>query len=109
MPRRAGVLVIRGPNFVGFTSCQFDKERTGGSTIISVCWRGRHRALETAREQGALFWELRAALSLGRLRIWQNRPEEVRAVLAFVYDRFTEAFETADLRAARGILALPPV
>jgi predicted ATPase/DNA-binding winged helix-turn-helix (wHTH) protein len=75
------------------------------SAAAETCYNG---ALETAREQGALFWELRAALSLARLRVRQNRRDEARAVLAPVYDRFTEGFETADLRAARAILALPP-
>jgi hypothetical protein len=59
-----------------------------------------------AREQGALFWELRAALSLARLKATQGRPEAKR-VLTPVYDRFTEGFETADLRAARAMLELP--
>jgi hypothetical protein len=39
----------------------------------------------------------------------EGRPDEARVVLAAVYDRFTERFETADLRAAGGMLALPPV
>ena len=60
-----------------------------------------------AREQGALFWELRAALSLARLKATQGRPEEAKRVLTPVYDRFTEGFETADLRAARAMLELP--
>lgn len=61
-------------------------------------------AMETAREQGALFWELRAALSLARLREMQDQSEEARRALAPVYDRFTEGFETADLLCARTML-----
>jgi tetratricopeptide (TPR) repeat protein len=61
-------------------------------------------ALDVAQEQGALFWELRAAISLARLRVRQDRQDDARQVLAPVYDQFTEAFETADLRAARAIL-----
>jgi tetratricopeptide (TPR) repeat protein len=65
-------------------------------------------ALELARKQGALFWELRIALSIARLRTSQGRHHEAKALLAPVYDRFTEGFETADLRAARVMLGLLP-
>ena len=61
-------------------------------------------AIDVAREQGALFWELRAAMSLARLRVRQDRHYDARQVLSPVYDRFTEGFETADLRCARAIL-----
>jgi predicted ATPase len=63
-----------------------------------------HAALDVAREQGALFWELRAALSLARLRMSQDRQNAARAILAPVYGRFTEGFETADLRGAKALL-----
>jgi predicted ATPase/DNA-binding winged helix-turn-helix (wHTH) protein len=62
------------------------------------------KALDVAQEQGALFWELRAAMSLARLRVRQDRHNDARQVLAPVYDRFTEGFETADLRSAKAIL-----
>jgi len=61
-------------------------------------------AIETAREQGALLWELRTALSLARLRLTQGRRDEARHLLAPVYDRFTEGFGTPDLRASRALL-----
>jgi predicted ATPase/DNA-binding winged helix-turn-helix (wHTH) protein len=62
------------------------------------------RALADAREQEALFLELRAALSLARLRIRQGRHAGARQILAPAYDRFTEGFETADPRQARDML-----
>jgi predicted ATPase len=66
-------------------------------------------AIDLAREQGALFWELRAASSLARLRVRQDRPDDARGILAPVYDRFTEGFATADLRSAKALLeSLPP-
>jgi tetratricopeptide (TPR) repeat protein len=65
-------------------------------------------ALEMAQRQSALFWELRAALSLARLKVGQDRQDEARNVLAPVYDRFTEGFETPDLRAARALLETLP-
>ena len=77
-----------------------------------------NQAAQIAREQGALFWELRVALSVARLRVSlsvarlrvsQGRHHEARAPLAVVYDRFTEGFATADLQAARTLLErLPP-
>jgi len=67
------------------------------------------QAARMAREQNALFWELRIALSLARLRVTQRRDAEARSLLRPVYDRFTEGFEAADLRDARAILdASPP-
>jgi non-specific serine/threonine protein kinase len=68
------------------------------------------RGAKVAHGQDALFWELRLALSLARLRVTQARHREARQILAPVYDRFTEGFGTADLRAARATLdALPLV
>jgi predicted ATPase/DNA-binding winged helix-turn-helix (wHTH) protein len=66
------------------------------------------RALAVAREQGALLWELRAALSLARLRIGQGRQDDARQILAPVYNRFTEGFETEDLKQAKGLLQQLP-
>jgi predicted ATPase/DNA-binding winged helix-turn-helix (wHTH) protein len=67
-----------------------------------------NRAGEIASEQGALFWELRVALSLARLRLTQGRNNEARQVLGPVYDRFTEGFDTSDLRSARTLLESLP-
>lgn len=65
-------------------------------------------ALNWAHRQDALSWELRAPTSLARLRANRGRTDEARQVLAPVYDRFTEGFETADVRAAKAMLdALP--
>ncbi|HET9847591.1 MAG TPA: winged helix-turn-helix domain-containing protein [Candidatus Dormibacteraeota bacterium] len=61
-------------------------------------------AIDVAQEQGALSWELRAATSLARLRYDQTRCAEASALLQPVYDRFTEGFDTADLKAAKAFL-----
>jgi predicted ATPase len=61
-------------------------------------------AIERARRQGALSLELRAAMSLTRLWRVQGRPAEGMALLQPVYDRFTEGFDTADLKAAKALL-----
>ena len=62
------------------------------------------RSLDLARRQGALSWELRTATSLARLWRTQDRLSDARNLLVAVYARFTEAFETADLRTTKGLL-----
>ena len=64
-----------------------------------------HQALEVARRQDALSWDLRAAMSLARLWRGQERVSQARKLLAPVYRRFTEGFGTADLIAAKALLA----
>ena len=68
-----------------------------------------YRAIDVAQQQGALFWELRAASSLARLRVAQHRPDDARRILAPVYERFAEGFGTADLRAAKAMLETLPL
>ena len=63
-----------------------------------------HRALETARQQQAKSWELRAATSLARLWGEQGRRAEARDLLAPVYGWFTEGFDTPDLKEAKALL-----
>jgi predicted ATPase len=62
------------------------------------------KALSIAREQEAKLWELRAAVSLARLRRNQARRAETRDLLAPIYGWFTEGFETPDLKEAKGLL-----
>jgi predicted ATPase len=62
------------------------------------------QALEQARPQGALSWELRAATSLARLLRDQRRFDGAIALLQPVYQRFTEGFETADVKTANALL-----
>jgi predicted ATPase/class 3 adenylate cyclase len=61
------------------------------------------KALSIAREQEAKLWELRAAASLARLRRDQGRRAEARELLAPVYGRFTEGFDTPDLKEAKAL------
>jgi len=65
------------------------------------------QALDWARRQGALSWELRAATSVARRLRDHGRPVDATAVLRPVYDRFTEGFGTADLIAAKQLLDEP--
>jgi predicted ATPase len=62
------------------------------------------QALDWARRQGALSWELRAATSFARLLRDQGRSADALALLQPVYDRFTEGFDTADLKTAKALL-----
>lgn len=62
-----------------------------------------NRAVGAARERQAKSWELRAATNLARLYRRQGRVNEARNTLAGVLGWFTEGFDTADLREARGL------
>jgi predicted ATPase len=62
------------------------------------------KALRIAREQDAKMWELRAAVSLARLRRDQGHRSEARDLLAPVYGWFTEGFDTSDLKQAKTLL-----
>ena len=60
------------------------------------------RAIDIARSQGARLFELRAAMSLARLR--QRQGKEACPQLGEVYGWFTEGFETKDVQEARALL-----
>ena len=62
------------------------------------------KALAVARAQQAKSLELRAAASLARLWQAQGKPVEARELLAPVYERFTEGFDTTDLKEAKALL-----
>src|SRR5260370_11871722 len=62
------------------------------------------QALDWARQQCALSWELRAATSLARLLGKQGRSADGLPILQPVYERLTEGFNTADLIAAKQLL-----
>ncbi len=61
-------------------------------------------AMDVAQRHQARSLELRAAISLARLRCEQGKPTEARQALAPVYGWFSEGFDTPDLRAARELL-----
>src|SRR6266576_2540749 len=62
------------------------------------------QALDRASQQGELSWELRAAMSLARLLGDQGRSVVAITCLQPIYDRFTEGFDTADLKSAKALL-----
>ena len=98
-------------------------EKTAGAPLEAELWRLKGEALlagagtpseaeatieqgiAVARRQNAKSWELRGATSLARLRRQQGRPQEAAALLAPILGWFTEGLDTADLHAARTLLA----
>jgi predicted ATPase/DNA-binding winged helix-turn-helix (wHTH) protein len=62
--------------------------------------RGRNETIE----QDTPGWGLRIASDLAGLWAKQGRRTEARALLVSEYERFTEGFETRDVRAARTLL-----
>ena len=75
--------------------------RRGHSEAAEELYR---KALNIAVEQEAKLWELRAVMSLARLRRDQGRHAEARDILAPVYGWFTEGFDTPDLMEAKALL-----
>jgi class 3 adenylate cyclase/tetratricopeptide (TPR) repeat protein len=73
----------------------------------SYCERAQscfQQAILIARKQGAKSLELRATTSLARLLRDTNRRDEARAILAEIYNWFTEGFDTADMKEAKALL-----
>ncbi len=93
----AEVLRVRGELLLS-------EDGPGSPAAAEACFL---QALQVARAQGALSWELRAAMSLVRLRHGQGRTGQGPALLAPIYGRFTEGFGTADLRAAKSLIDDP--
>jgi predicted ATPase len=61
-------------------------------------------AIDTARQHQAKSLELRAAMSMSRIWMQQDKRAEARALLLDVYSWFTEGFQTADLQEAEKLL-----
>jgi predicted ATPase len=62
------------------------------------------RALSIARSQKARSWELRAAMSMARLWLAQDKQRAAHDLLAPIYGWFTEGFDTLDLKDAKALL-----
>ena len=61
-------------------------------------------AMTLAQRMSAKAFELRATTSLARLLDKQGRRDEAHAILADIYNWFTEGFDTADLLDAKALL-----
>jgi predicted ATPase len=86
--------------------CRLEGERllaegVEGDAAAENCFR---LAIDTARRQRSLGWELRATTSLARLYRARGREAEARAALEPVYGAYTEGFTTPDLVDAAALL-----
>ena len=79
-----------------------ERARSAGDPEAARWFR---RGMELARAQQALSWELRNAMSLAKLLKASGSTGEAHEVLGSVVQRFTEGFDTADLRDASAFLA----
>jgi tetratricopeptide (TPR) repeat protein len=61
-------------------------------------------SIKLAKSMGAKAYELRTAMSWARLLVSQGRADEARAMLAEIYNWFTEGFDTPDLKEAKALL-----
>ncbi len=75
----------------------------GGGPLAAEGWY--QRAFDRAGELDARTARLRAATRLARLRLADDDPVAAADTLRPIYDTFTEGFGTADLVAARQLLA----
>jgi tetratricopeptide (TPR) repeat protein len=96
----AGNIVIDRPEAIRFRG-----ELRHGTGATSEAEADFREAIALARQIGSKGYELRATMSLARLLRDTDRRDEVRAMLAGIYNSFTEGFDTADLKDARALLA----
>jgi predicted ATPase/class 3 adenylate cyclase len=73
----------------------------GADAEAEACFR---RAMTIAHRQQAKLWELRAAISLARIRRDHDTCGDAYTHLAPVYGWFTEGFDTPDLQEAKTLL-----
>jgi hypothetical protein len=78
-------------------------QRAEGASLDDV-ERTLRDAMAIARGQGALTFELWAALDLSRVLRERGRVDEARTVLADRYAALTEGFDTPELKEARALL-----
>jgi predicted ATPase len=77
------------------------RKKDSNSAEAKPCFE---RGIEIARMQNAKALELRATTSLARLLASQGYRDEAHAMLAEIYNWFTEGFDTADLKDGKALL-----
>jgi len=83
-------------------TCRGDLRLKRGQTELAEA--DFREAITLAQKMSAKSFELRAATSLARLLTKQGKRDEARAMLAEIYNWFTEGFDTADLKDAKALL-----
>jgi DNA-binding SARP family transcriptional activator len=100
-----GITQDKGEHFWDSELCRLEGHlllaAAAPATEIENCYL---RALRIANQQCAKSLELRAAISLCRLRMLQNRHSEGRDLLSNTYHWFAEGFSSADLTEAKTLL-----
>ncbi len=81
----------------------------GGDAHHRAATEQFRQALQLARQQQTRLWELRTAVSWGRLLQYQEQIDQARALVAQVYHQVGEGFDTPDVQAARSFLTTRPV
>ena len=66
------------------------------------------QSLDWGRRQDALSWQLRTALDLATLWTAEGQCRRARATLEPIFQQFAEGFDTADLKAAKNLIATLP-
>ena len=112
-PEAALELIDRGLSIVSHNSERFFEAELYRLKARALLMRGAadieaesllDQALRTARSQQARSLELRAATDLARLWMNQDKRTEARNVLSSIYRRFSEGFDTRDLKEAKAVL-----
>jgi predicted ATPase len=74
------------------------------SAVVASAEECFRQSIKIAQQQEANSLELRATMSLARLYKNQGKPAEAQRMLSQIYNRFTEGFDTQDLREAKALL-----
>jgi hypothetical protein len=75
-----------------------------GGGEVSLAEADFRDSIALAQSMGAKVYELRATTSLARLLRDTGHRDEARAMLADIYNWFTEGFDTIDLKDAKALL-----
>jgi hypothetical protein len=97
--------IVRAPKKLFSSRAQNSWSQRGRSSTPARSCATRPWSTPLPPQQGALALELRTATSPARLRVTQGRHGEAEQILTSVYHRFTEGFDTLDLKAAKELLS----
>jgi class 3 adenylate cyclase/tetratricopeptide (TPR) repeat protein len=80
------------------------KAQASTTETLALAEADLRAAIALALQIGAKVSELRATMSLARLLDERGHPNEARAMLAEIYNWFTDGFDTPDLKDAKSLL-----